>query len=89
MEEKLPEDGEEPSLSHVTVQLTVHNAAIGLRVVHLGTTDGGPHGVGNLLGWKWDGVRVGDTGGGLQSDGYCRVYFDSKGHGQLPQPTPF
>lgn len=36
-------------------------------------------GKGKLLGYKADGVRVGDTSGGLQSDGYCRIMFES-GH---------
>ena len=32
---------------------------------------------GVLLGWKHRGERTGDTSGGLSSDGYCRVKFDS------------
>ena len=45
--------------------------AVGSRINHL------EHGDGTVLGWKHGGERHGDTSGGLQSDGYCRVKFDS------------
>ena len=35
------------------------------------------YGAGDLKGWKHNGIRVGDTGGGLSTDGCCRVCFDS------------
>jgi hypothetical protein len=44
----------------------------GVRVEH--TELGG----GSLAGWKHEGHRKGDTGGGLQSDNYCRIHFDKK-----------
>ena len=49
---------------------------VGCRVTHA------EHGDGTVLGWKHSGDRTGDTSGGLQSDGYCRIKFDSgKGGG--------
>ena len=42
---------------------------------------GRPDGKGKLLGYKVAGNRYGDTTGGLGSDGYCRVHFES-GHPQ-------
>jgi len=42
---------------------------------------GGEHaGTGTLIGVKFGGVRHGDTSGGLVSDGYCRVLFDTGSH---------
>ena len=58
--------------------LTHANASIGLRV-HTTTSHSGKTGDGTLLGWKHSGSRSGDTSGGLSSDGYCRVDFDSGG----------
>ena len=49
---------------------------VGCRVTHAEFGDGA------VVGWKHSGERTGDTAGGLQSDGYCRVKFDSgKGGG--------
>mmetsp|Transcript_18731 Transcript_18731/g.35149 ORF Transcript_18731/g.35149 Transcript_18731/m.35149 type:complete len:311 (-) Transcript_18731:163-1095(-) len=42
------------------------------RVVHK------QFGAGALLGWKHAGVRTGDTSGGLQSDNYVRILFDTR-----------
>ena len=42
------------------------------------------YGEGVLLGWKYNGERTGDTGGGLSSDGYCRVKFDKPVVGGSP-----
>ena len=50
--------------------LSPENAALGIRV-H--TEDEGD---GTLVGWKHDGVRTGDTSGGLSSNDFCRVKFD-------------
>ena len=53
--------------------LTKKNAKVGARV-------DGPDGPGRLVGWKCDGVRVGDTGGGLTSDDFCRIHYDVGSH---------
>jgi hypothetical protein len=62
--------------------LTASNASVGLAVSMAGT--GSRTGPGRLLGWKLDGVRTGDTSGGLSSDGYCRVNFERGGGWNVP-----
>ena len=57
--------------------LTIENASESMLGSRAETTDG--KGKGKLVGYKVRGVRVGDTSGGLESDGYCRVDFES-GH---------
>jgi Ca2+-binding EF-hand superfamily protein len=54
-------------------KLSASNAQIGMRV--RSSADVG-RGDGTLLGWKHQGERHGDTGGGLSSDEFCRVKFD-------------
>ena len=50
--------------------LTVENANESMLGSRAETTDG--KGKGKLVGYKVGGVRVGDTSGGLASDGFCR-----------------
>eukprot|EP01043_Picozoa_sp_COSAG02_P039324 COSAG02_NODE_3097_length_7379_cov_2.471154_3_plen_1248_part_00 len=57
--------------------LTVENASESMLGSRAETTDG--KGKGKLVGYKVGGVRVGDTSGGLASDGFCRVNF-AEGH---------
>lgn len=59
--------------SMIGKMLTSQIAKIGLRVKNIA------QGQGTLLGWKVEGKRYGDTSGGLVSDGYARVAFDSMG----------
>ena len=59
-------------------ELTPANAKVGMRVFMASDSDGHT-GAGTLLGWKVEDERTGDTSGGLQSDGYCRVDFDDGG----------
>ena len=54
------------------------NASVGLRV-HTVKSHSGKTGDATLLGWKYRGTRTGDTSGGLNSDGYCRLDFDKGG----------
>ena len=49
-------------------------AALPIRVRH------SEHGVGNLVGFKYNDVLTGETGGGLSSDGFVRIRFDSGEH---------
>tara|TARA_B110000208_G_scaffold45824_1_gene60773 strand:+ start:214 stop:1413 length:1200 start_codon:yes stop_codon:yes gene_type:complete len=58
--------------------LTVSNAKVGIRV-HTSKSHSGKTGAAKLMGWKVAGKRSGDTSGGLSSDNYCRVDFDSGG----------
>eukprot|EP01043_Picozoa_sp_COSAG02_P008366 COSAG02_NODE_266_length_26580_cov_9.209207_14_plen_1251_part_00 len=59
------------------VVLTAENASESMLGSRAETTDS--RGKGKLIGYKVGGVRFGDTSGGLASDGYCRVDFES-GH---------
>ena len=68
------------------VCLTASTAVVGMRVNVSGT--GSHTGGGTLLGWKVSGNRFGDTGGGLSSDGYCRVFFGGRdGSYNLPMSS--
>jgi hypothetical protein len=58
--------------------LTVSNAKVGIRV-YTSKKHSSKTGAGRLLGWKVAGSRTGDTSGGLSSDNYCRIDFDSGG----------
>ena len=60
----------------VPIKLTVESAResmIGCEIVDANGRDR----TGKLLGYKIEGTRYGDTSGGLASDGYCRIYYET------------
>jgi hypothetical protein len=67
------------------MELTSSNAKQGIRVREINCLS--DRGEGTLIGWKSDGQRSGDTSGGLNSDGFCRIDFDTSDPWNVPMSS--